>query len=65
MECIEKPFLYSTTTIERLHLHYRSKVWGHPDNVMFSMKSHAFIYQMNRKYSQDIDMVRNNDFYFK
>jgi len=49
-------------------MHYRSKVWGHPDNVVFSMKTLTFIYQMNYKmnikYSQDIDKVRNNDFYF-
>ena len=51
------------------HIHYHSKVWGHPDNFVFSMKAHTFIYQMsckmNRKYSQDIDKVRNNDFYLK
>ena len=39
-----------------------------PENVMFSMKTHTFIhlmsYKINRKYSQDIDKVRNNDFYF-
>jgi len=33
------------------------------------MKTHTFIYQMNYKmnikYSQDIDKVRNTDFYFK
>ena len=33
---------------------------------MFSMKTHTCIHQMsckmNRKYSQDIDEVRNNDF---
>ena len=39
-----------------------SKVWGHPHNFMFSMKTHC---KMNRKYSQDIDEVRNNDFYLK
>jgi len=47
------------------NLHYRSKVWGHPDNFVSSMKTHTFIYQMNwkfhRTYSQDIDKVRNND----
>ena len=52
-----------------MSIHYRSKVWGHPDNFVFSMKTHTFIYQMsckmNRKYSQDIDKVRNNDFYLK
>ena len=51
------------------HTHYRSKVWGHPDNFMFSMKTQTFIhqmsYKMNRKYSQDIDEVRNNYFYLK
>ena len=45
------------------YVHYRSKVWGHPDNFMFSMKTHTFIHQMsckiNRKYSQDIEEVRN------
>ena len=55
--------------IYHLDIHYRSKVWGHPDNLMFSMKTHTFIHQMsckmNRKYSQDIDEVRNNDFYLK
>ena len=52
-----------------LDIHSRSKVWGLPDNFMFSMKIHTFIHQMsrkmNRKYSQDIDEVRNNNFYFK
>jgi len=47
----------------------RSKVWGHPENVAFSMKTLTFIGQMNCKmnikYSQDIDTVRNNDFYCK
>ena len=50
-------------------LHYRSKVWGHPDNFMVSTRTHTFIhemsYKMNRKYSQDIDKVRNKDFNFK
>jgi len=46
---------------ERIHVHYRSKVWDHPDNFVSSMKNHTFIYQMNIKYSQDIDKVRNND----
>jgi len=45
-------------------IHYRSKVWGHPDNFVLSMKTHNFIYQMNckmnRKYTQDIDKVKNN-----
>jgi len=44
-------------------IHHCSKVW------VFSMKTHTFIYQMNCKmiikYSQDIDTVRNNDFYFE
>jgi len=52
-----------------LAIHHRSKVWGHPDNFVFSMKTHTFIYQMsckmNIKCSQDIDKVRNNDFYLK
>ena len=28
---------------ERLYdnIHYRSKVWGHPDNFMFSLKTHT------------------------
>jgi len=46
-------------------IHYRSKVWGHPDNFVFSMRTHTFIYQMSckmyRKCSQDIDKVGNND----
>ena len=58
-----------TVTKVTQNIHYRSKVWGHPDNFVFSMKTHTFIYQMsckmNRKYSQDIDEVRNNDFYLK
>jgi len=49
--------------------HDRSKVWGHPDKFEFSMKMYTFIYQINcknnRKYSQDIDKVRNNDCYCK
>jgi len=47
------------------NIHHRSKVWGHPDSFVFSMKTHTFIYQLNRKYSKDINKVRNNDFYFK
>jgi len=39
------------------------------DNFVFSMKTLTFISQinckMNRKYSQDIGKVRNNDYYFK
>ena len=31
-----------------------------PDNFMFSMKTHQMSCKMNRKYSQDIDEVRNN-----
>jgi len=50
-------------------IHYGSKVWGHADNLVFSMKTHTFIYQMNFKIniksSQDIDEVINNDFYCK
>jgi len=52
-----------------LNVHYRSKVRGHADNFVFSMKTHTFIYQMNSKmkikYSQYIEKVRNNDFYLK
>jgi len=44
-----------------LKIHYRWKVWGHPDNFASSMKNHTFIYQMNIKCSQDIEKVRNND----
>jgi len=50
-----------------MFLHYRSKCWGHPDNLVFPMKTHTFIYQMNckiiTKYSQDIHKVRHNDFF--
>jgi len=53
------------STEDHIYTHYRSKVMGHPDNLVFSMKTHTFIYQMKRKYSQDIDKVRNNDFYCK
>jgi len=39
------------------------------DTLVFSMKTHTLIYQMNFKmnikYSRDIDEVRNNDFYCK
>jgi len=53
----------------RTYLHYRSKVWGHTDNLIFSIKTHTFIYEMNCKmnikYSQDIGKVKNNDFLFK
>jgi len=52
-----------------MHVHYRSKVGGHPENLVFSVKTHTFIYQMNfkmnRKYSQVIDKVINKDFYLK
>jgi len=44
-----------------IYIYYRSKVWDHPDNFVSSMKIHTFIHQMNIKYSQDIDKVRNND----
>jgi len=27
----------------------RTKVWGHTDNLVFSMKTHTFIYQINCK----------------
>jgi len=30
-----------------IYIHYRSNVWGHPDNFVSSMKTHTFIYQMN------------------
>jgi len=43
-------------------------VFIYTDTVVFSMRTHTFIYQinckMNRKYSQDIDKVKNNDFNF-
>jgi len=26
-----------------LNLHYRSKVWGHPDNFVSSMKTHFYL----------------------
>ena len=32
-----------------VYIHYRSKVWGHPDNFMFSMKTKTFIHQMSCK----------------
>ena len=47
---------------------YTTVVWGHPDNFMFSMKTHTLIHQMsckmNRKYSQDIAevFIWNNNF---
>jgi len=46
-----------------INIHDCSKVWGHSNNLLFSMKSLTFIYYMNRKYSQDIDKFRNNYFY--
>ena len=63
-------FIYRPIYVHSVsYIHYLSKVWGHPDNFMISMKTHTFIHQMsckmNRKYSQDIDEVRNNDFYLK
>lgn len=43
---------------------YCSKVRGH--HFVFSMKTHTFIiYSLNRKNSQGIDKVRNNDCYLK
>jgi len=52
-----------------IYTHYCSKVWCHPDNLVFSMKTHTFIYQINCKIniksSQDIDEVINNDCYCK
>ena len=30
-----------------VYIHYRSKVWGHSDNFMFSMKTHTFILQFS------------------
>jgi len=66
-ESLGKSVCLQKTVVQ--HLDCCSKVWGHPDNFVFSMKTHTFIYQMkckmNRKYSQDFDNVRNNDFYFK
>jgi len=45
-----------------IYIHYRSKVWGHPDNFVSSMKTHFYLSnKLNRKCSQDIDEVRNND----
>jgi len=35
------------------NIHYRSKVWGHPDNFVFSMKTHTFIYKMNCKMNRE------------
>jgi len=62
---IIKLYLY----IKLYYLHYCSKVCGHPDNFVFSMKTHNFIHQinynMNIKSSQDMDEVKNNDFYCK
>ena len=61
--------LTSFTILKPTDIHYHSKVWDHPDNFMFSMRTHTFIHQMsckmNIKYSQDIDDVRNNYFYLK
>ena len=28
--------------VHRIPVHYHSKVWGHPDNFMFSLKTHTF-----------------------
>jgi len=41
------------------------KFWVTRTISCFSMKTHTFIYQMNLKYSQDIQKVRNNDFNLK
>jgi len=64
-----------TSTVVYIHIHtyiyiyYCSKVWGHADNLVFSMKTHTFIDQINCKmyvkYSQDIEEVINKDFYCK
>ncbi|TNN26949.1 hypothetical protein EYF80_062910 [Liparis tanakae] len=32
------------TKSKRCRIHYRSKVWGHRENVVFSMKTDTFIY---------------------
>jgi len=42
------PF-YSPTKIVRENVHDRSKVCDHPDKLVFSMKTHTFIYQTIRK----------------
>ena len=44
----------NTYTKNKQHVHYRSKVSCFPMSC-----------KMNRKYSQDFDEVRNNDFYLK
>jgi len=36
-----------TFFFSNINIHYRSKVWGHPDNFVSYMKSHTFISQMN------------------
>jgi len=50
-----------------LYVHYGSEVWGHPENLVFPMKTHTFIYQINCKinikYSQDRDEVIHHDLY--
>ena len=42
-------YIYFDTEVFTVYIHYRSKVWGHPDNFVFSMKTHTFIYQMSCK----------------
>ena len=55
------PFSWSYCTVVRFLSDYTKSHW--------LMKTHTFIHQMsckmNRKYSQDIEEVRNNDFYLK
>jgi len=35
--------LRKMVTFDRLLIHYRSKVWGHPDNFVSSMKTHFYL----------------------
>ena len=57
--------LASFSILKVCFIHYCSNVCGHPDK--FSMKTfiHQMSCKMNKKYSQDIDEVRNNVFYLK
>jgi len=34
------------------NLHYRSNVWGHPDNFVFSMKTHTYLSDEYKIYSR-------------
>jgi len=56
---LSNDFIYIYTTVQKFGVT--------PNNLVFSMKTHTFIYQinckMNIKYSQGIDKVINNDFY--